>query len=181
MLSNAQVKQAQEQALALLKKANIILSEAEASRIEICDYNLGEYESIGTAIIVYVNTERVCAKELVLLPGQICPEHIHPQLGDYPGKEETFRCRYGEVYLYVPGDPTPNPKGYVPQARKQNFRVWNEQYLLPGDQYTLREQTLHWFQAGPEGAVVSEFSTASFDKADIFTDSDITRITNLDE
>lgn len=25
---------------------------------------------------------------------------------NYPGKEETFRCRYGTVYLYVDGEPT---------------------------------------------------------------------------
>src|SRR6185437_11532858 len=46
--------------------------------------------------------ERCCAKELVLFPGQTCPEHRHPPLGpDKPGKEETFRCRWGTVYLYV--------------------------------------------------------------------------------
>jgi D-lyxose ketol-isomerase len=52
--------------------------------------------------------------------------------------------------------------------------------LRPGDQYTLREQTKHWFQAGPDGAVVSEFSTQSYDDRDIFTDPDITRLSNLD-
>jgi len=46
--------------------------------------------------------------------------------------------------------------------------VWHEIYLRPGEQYTLKEQTRHWFQAGPEGAVISEFSTPSFDEADIF-------------
>lgn len=180
MLNGLQIKKAQEQALALLQKAHIVLSDDEASSIEICDYNLNEYETIGTAIVIYVNTKRVCAKELILLPGQICPEHIHPKLGDYPGKEETFRCRYGEVYLYIPGERTAHPKGKVPAARAQYFGVWNEQHLLPGQQYTLHEQTLHWFQAGPDGAVISEFSTVSYDKADIFTDPDIDRITNLD-
>ena len=29
--------------------------------------------------------------------------------------------------------------------------------------------TLHWFQAGDEGAIVSEFSTRSYDEFDIFT------------
>ncbi len=35
--------------------------------------------------------------------------------------------------------------------------------------------TLHWFQGGPEGAVVSEFSTRSTDEADVFTDPAIRR------
>jgi len=112
---------------------------------------------------------------MMLTPYQICPEHLHPQLGDYQGKEETFRCRWGEVYLYVPGEPTEQPRGRVPEHRKEHFTVWHEIYLRPGEQYTLKEQTRHWFQAGPEGAVVSEFSTPSFDEADIFIDPEIKR------
>jgi hypothetical protein len=37
--------------------------------------------------------------------------------------------------------------------------------------------TLHWFQAGDEGAVVSEFSTESRDDLDVFTDPRIRRDT----
>ena len=33
--------------------------------------------------------------------------------------------------------------------------------------------TLHWFKAGDEGAVVSEFSTKSMDEFDIYTDKRI--------
>ncbi len=46
-------------------------------------------------MLVYVNTDRYCAKELVLYPGQTCPEHRHPPFDGTPGKEETFRCRRG--------------------------------------------------------------------------------------
>lgn len=44
---------------------------------------------------MYVNTEKCCAKELVLFPGQTCPEHRHPEINGEEGKEETFRCRIG--------------------------------------------------------------------------------------
>jgi D-lyxose ketol-isomerase len=54
--------------------------------------------------------------------------------------------------------------------------VWNEVCLKPGDQYTLKPDTPHWFQAGPEGAIVSEFSTRSTDKNDVFTDTRIARL-----
>ncbi len=47
--------------------------------------------------------------------------------------------------------------------------------LRPGEQYTIPPKTLHWFQAGPEGAVVSEFSTASRDELDEFSDPDVRR------
>ena len=47
--------------------------------------------------------------------------------------------------------------------------------LQSGDQYTILPDTLHWFQAGPEGAVVSEFSTESRDELDVFSDPQIVR------
>jgi D-lyxose ketol-isomerase len=40
---------------------------------------------------------------------------------------------------------------------------------------------LHWFQAGDEGAVVSEFSTMSTDELDVFTDVRIRRATVIGE
>jgi D-lyxose ketol-isomerase len=49
--------------------------------------------------------------------------------------------------------------------------------LRPGEQQLVPSNTLHWFQAGPEGAIVSEFSTQSRDDLDVFTDPDIARST----
>jgi D-lyxose ketol-isomerase len=96
-----------------------------------------------------------------------------------PGKQETFRCRAGTVYVYVPGPVTAAPGARPPKGREKNYTVFHEVRLLPGEQYTLQPDTLHWFQAGPEGAVVSEFSTTSTDEADIFTDPEIQRMTKV--
>jgi D-lyxose ketol-isomerase len=54
--------------------------------------------------------------------------------------------------------------------------VFHEIQLNPGDQYTIVPNTLHWFQAGPQGAVISEFSSTSRDDLDIFTDPRIRRV-----
>ena len=144
-----------EQAAKALEDAGIVLTAAERESIDIVDFGLGDFERTGLAILVYVNTERVCAKELVMLPNQLCPEHRHPPVGDDPGKEETFRCRSGSVLLHVDGH--------------------GEVMLRPGDQFTIPPDTLHWFRAGDEGAVVSEFSTRSRDETDVFTDPLIVR------
>lgn len=165
----------QQKAYEYLQRAGIVLTPEERENIEIADLGLGEYERTGLALVTYVNTERVCAKELVLLPGQTCPEHLHPPVDGKPGKEETFRCRWGEVYLYVPGEPTPNPKAKAPAGSEAYYTVWHEIVLKPGDQYTLYPETWHWFQGGPEGAVVSEFSTRSTDENDLFTDPRLKR------
>jgi D-lyxose ketol-isomerase len=85
------------------------------------------------------------------------------------------------VYLYVPGEPTPTPKAKAPPGRESAFTVWHEVVLQPGEQYTLAPQTLHWFQGGDQGAIVSEFSTTSRDEADIFTDPQIKRLPEIQE
>ena len=139
----------------MLANAGIVLADQERTSIEVTDFGLGRLDEIGLQLVVYVNTERVCAKELVLFAGQTCPEHRHPPVDGSPGKEETFRCRTGSVRLWVDGD--------------------GEMTLRPGEQFTIQPDTLHWFRAGDEGAIVSEFSTRSRDDTDVFSDPRIRR------
>lgn len=171
-------EKARQQALEYYEKAHIVLTEEEKNRIEVADFGLKDLEHIGLNLVTFVNTQRCCAKEMVLFPGQTCPEHRHgPVPGlNYEGKEETFRCRYGRVYLYVEGTKTENPKGHIPKGYEAGYTAEHEIVLNAGDQYTLYPDTRHWFQAGPEGAVISEFSTRSLDEFDVFTDPDIKRI-----
>ncbi len=181
-MKRSQVYKAQKKALQLLEKAHIVLNEREKREIEVADFGLNDLDRIGLQLVVYENNERYCAKEIVLLPGQICPEHRHPPQGnDNPGKKETFRCRWGEAYLYVEGEPTVNPKANVPDVHKPYLTVWHEIVLKPGDQYTIPSDTLHWFQAGPQGAIISEFSSTSNDETDIFTDPRVKRIPQIEE
>ena len=147
--------EARERAAAMLVEAGIVLTPHEREQIEIADFGLGRLDEIGLQIVVYVNTDRVCAKELVLFPHQRCPEHRHPPFEREPGKEETFRVRRGVVHLHVEGA--------------------GDIILRAGDQYTIPPNTPHSFEAGDEGAIVSEFSTASRDALDIFTDLRIVR------
>ena len=177
MLSRAQVRQAQERAAGMIAAAGIILTPAEKESIEIVDFGLDDFEHLGTEIVVYVNTERCCAKELVLFPHQTCAEHRHPPFDGTPGKEETFRVRWGVVYLHVEGGAdTPNPLAHPVRAERGVYTSKREIVLHPGEQFTVPPNTKHWFQAGPDGAVVSEFSTRSRDELDVFTDPDIKRM-----
>jgi D-lyxose ketol-isomerase len=180
MIGRQEYERARARAVGYFRKAGIVLTEKEKQAIEVADFGLGDLSRIGLEVLVYVNTARVCAKELVLFPGQTCPEHRHPTRGGVPGKEETFRCRWGKVYLYVPGTPgTPKSEGLEPY--RQHLTAAHEIELNPGDQYTLTPDTLHWFRAGSKGAVVSEFSTTSTDEQDLFTDARIGRFTRVEE
>jgi D-lyxose ketol-isomerase len=175
VLASTELKAARARAAEVLGAAGVVLTPAEVGAIEVADFGLARLEETGLQIVVYVNTERVCAKELVMFPWQLCPEHRHPEVDGQPGKEETFRCRAGTVYIYVEGEPTPDPAARVPADG--TFTVWHEVVLGPGDQYTLMPDTLHWFQAGEHGAIVSEFSTRSTDQFDVFSDPRIQRAT----
>ena len=167
---------AQARAAAMLEEAGIRLAAAERAGIEIAELGLGELETTGLQLVVYENNDRYCAKELVLFPRQTCPEHRHPPVGADPGKMETFRCRRGRVWLYVEGDPTAPLQARVPEKSRDYYTVFHEIELNPGDQHTIPPDTLHWFQAGDEGAVVSEFSSTSRDEFDVFTDPRIRRL-----
>lgn len=175
-LTPQKVAELRQRTAAQLASAGIVLTAQEVPQIEIADCGLGEIETLGLQLITYINTERCCAKELVLFAHQLFPEHRHPPVGTDPGKEETFRCRQGEVYLYVEGPRTLHPRGTPPPERAAYFTVWHEIVLRPGEQYTLTPNIKHWFQAGPHGCIVSEFSTRSTDEHDIFTDPSIRRI-----
>lgn len=159
-----------------LDRVGIVLRTEEWDNIEIADFGLGEFEQQGLGLVTYINTDLYCAKELVLLPGQTCPEHRHPSVSGRTGKMETFRCRSGLVYLYVEGERQSSIRAAVPASSKAYFTVFHEIVLHPGEQFTIPPDTLHWFQSGPDGAVVSEFSSTSRDEADIFSDPRIVRM-----
>ena len=156
MITRDEQRAAQAYAVAELEACGIVLTDAERDGIEVADFGLSRLREQGLIVLVYVNTDRYCAKELVLYPGQTCPEHRHPPFDGTPGKEETFRCRRGLVTLWVDG---------------------RELVLRPGEQFTIPPDTVHSFTAGPDGAVISEFSSTSRDDLDVFTDPEVRRET----
>lgn len=174
-MKHSEVTAARRRARQMLAEAGIALSPVEAANIEVADMGLNRLAQEGLELITYENNDRYCAKELILFPGQTCPEHRHPPIEGEPGKQETFRCRKGVVWLYVEGPASPSIQATVPQQSRAHYTVFHELALHPGEQYTIPPNTLHWFQAGPEGAVVSEFSSRSRDEFDIFTDPNIRR------
>ena len=179
MITKKEAAQRRKHAADMFRTAGIYITPTEQKQIETAEFGLGQFEQTGLAVLVYVNTDRCCAKELAMWPRQTCPEHTHPPVGSDPGKEETFRCRWGKVWLYVAGRKSAKIHCQPPKGREKTYTVWHEIELNPGDQYTISPNTAHWFQAGDKGAVVSEFSTRSTDENDIFADQEIQRITRI--
>lgn len=182
MIKRSKVREYQKRYEHMLDEAGIALTEADRANIEIAELGLGEFEFTGLGLITYENNDRYCAKELIMFPRQTCPEHKHPPVDGQPGKRETFRCRSGKVWLYVEGEPTAAALACEPPTGSEEYyTVQHEIELNPGEQYTIEPDTFHWFQAGDEGAIISEFSTTSRDEYDIFTDPRIERTPEIIE
>lgn len=174
-------EEARIKALAYFDKAHIYLKEEEKQNLEIADMGLDDLETYGIQIHIYVDTDRCSAKEMVLFPYQICPEQRHPPLGDYPGKEETFRIREGELYVYTEGEPVEKSKmkARIPAGKEDTFTVFHEIVLKKGDQYTMLPNVTHWICGGKDGCVVSEFATYNRDDLDIYTDPQVARMNGV--
>lgn len=159
----------------MLAANKIVLTPEEEDNIEITDFGLGNLENEGLQIVVYENNEYYCAKELVLMPNQVCSEHKHPPRGNQPGKMETFRCLFGQVWLFVEGETLNETNRFLKNVDSTFFKAGKLIQLNPGGQYTIQPDTFHWFVSGEEGAIVSEFSMPSDDTTDVFRNPHIVR------
>ena len=100
MLTQSQIRQMQERVTQTLAQAGIVLTPQEQTQIEVVDFGLSELERTGLQLVIYINNDRYCAKELVMTPRQTCAQHRHPPLSKTnPGKQETFRCRWQGLAL----------------------------------------------------------------------------------
>lgn len=165
----------------LMDKAKIVLKNEEIGDIEVITYGMTDNKHIGFQLFTYINEKRYCAKELILFPHQTCLQHKHPPFPGSIGKQETFRVRYGTLYLYVPGVPTENINAIVPDGHAEYMKEAQKEITLKaGDMYTVMPDTWHWFQSGDEGCIVSEFSSFSTDENDIISDPRVVRFPKLE-
>ena len=167
-------KKAREEAAQLIRNAGIPISKAEASRIEVLDFALNHPEIEGAQILPLVSTDRISVKVIALFPLQTEPEHWHPSVDNDPGKEETIRVLSGEVRFYLEGGGQPIADPLPVESRKY-YTVARRVLMNPGDQLTIDPGIKHWFQAGPDGAVVFSFSSVARDALDLFTNPNIVR------
>lgn len=180
MIKRSDYVRAQQQAAGMIRQAGIKLTDAEARKIEVVDFGLGQLEIEGVQVLTFFATERISAKLLVMFPNQTEPEHWHPPVGDDPGKEETIRVISGTLNFYVPGADTLR-QGWVPAGKETCYACRHEIVMRPCDQLTLPPGTKHWFQAPDEGAVFYSFSTCVRDGLDRFSDPAIVRATRIIE
>jgi D-lyxose ketol-isomerase len=159
--------------LDFLKQRGYPVNDIIAKKLFVSDFGLGRFTDAGLGVIVWHGDEKYnySGLDAFLLPGQIIPEHWHEKVRDIPAKMEAWLVRSGEVYAYAEGAPTPNMKAKLADADAANITVKCERTLgvgeIAGISHPLEK---HWMQAGPQGAIFTEFSTYHTGEAVKFTD-----------
>lgn len=177
MMDLKEQKKIREEVIKYFKMAGIFLTDEEKkNKIQIVDYNTGNFYELGLAMVAFVNVQRYCGKFILFFPGQCCAEHRHPDINGKPGKEETFRVLWGTAYAYGPGEPTKNIKAKIPKGREKYFTSRHEVILTPGDQYIVGLNEKHWWQGGPEGVIALEVSSQSRDEYDLTTEENLNTV-----
>ena len=180
MIAEKEYREAQKKALQYFHKAGILITEKESANIEVADFGLGALSETGLELLVYVNTDRVCAKELWASFRTRRVRNIFiPRQETSREKEETFRCRWGKSLSL-----RPRRKNAASQS-EDSERKEREVYRLarnraePGRPIHFASGHAALVSIGCEGCVVFEFSTRRTHEADVFTDPDIQRATKL--
>lgn len=178
MITKKQRKEFGDLAQSMIIKAGIVLTQKEIDSMDVADFGLNHLETEGAQILALADTEYLSIRLIALLPCQTEPEHWHTAVNGKAGKEETVRIISGTLYFYIHGQDTMKA-GRIPLGKDEWYTCRNELVMKPGDQITLKAGTRHWFQAGPEGAVMFCFCSSAVDALDPFTDPNIVRVTKI--
>ena len=176
MISRQDHLMARSEAMKLIARSGLVVTEAEQEAMDTADFGLGRLRIEGAQIISWFDTPRVSARVIALFAGQTEPEHWHVSTTQGPGKEETLRVLFGELFLYLPGEGAVS-HGIIPKGKEEYYTARSERVLAPAQNYTVAPGTKHWFQAGSAGAVILTLSTRAVDDEDLFTDPQIVRRT----
>ncbi len=126
------------------------------------DFNLGIFTEIGMAGIFWVNHLEMnhVGHEIYLLPGQMIPEHAHLATDKAGPKVESWHVRHGWIYVAGIGKESPDANTIIPPSHRDIAKARDIKKLMPGETASLTAATdKHFMIAGPEGAIVSEYST----------------------
>ena len=159
--------------LDFLRQAGYPVNDTIAGKLFVTDFRLGRFTEAGLGVIVWWGDEKYnySGLDAFLLPGQIIPEHWHAKVKGVTAKMEAWLVRHGEIYAYAEGVPTPSPKAKLAPADAAFVTAGCERILQVGDIAGISHPLeKHWMQAGPQGAIFTEFSTYHTGEAVRFTD-----------
>jgi D-lyxose ketol-isomerase len=164
--------------LDLCEKLGCPPSDNLRENLAVSDFALGRFAEVGLGYLIWVNEleANYASIEIVLLPGQMIPEHWHIALDDQnvTPKMESWIVRGGSTYTYGEGEPTQPISVTIPDCQKEFTTVMRETLLRPGEVTGITKPLeKHWQLAGPRGCVLTEVSTYHSGAAVRFNDPKI--------
>lgn len=169
---------AKEIYLEMLRRAHYPIPENPKEKMYAKDWGLGEFTNIGLGGFVWVDSQEhnYCALEMILLPGQMVPEHWHvaDEAAGIGIKMESWHIRWGQTFAYGEGEPTANLAVTPPESQKEFITALHETPLGVGEVAGLTKHLeKHWQQAGPQGCILTEPSNYHSDHCMRYTDPNI--------
>jgi len=162
--------------LAFMKQNGYPVSENLRENMWVSDFGLGNFVEVGMAGMFWVRNQvdNYSALEMIMLPGQMVPQHQHLKTPIAAPKMESWHVRYGSIYTYGEGTPTSPMKAKIPALEAPYVTVKHEKILNVGEVTGItKAYQLHWMEAGSEGAIITEYSTFHDGNAVKFTDPHI--------
>ncbi len=159
--------------LDMLERFHYPIPKRLREELFVTDLGVGDFWNVGIGGIMWCNSQEYgyFSYEIMLLPGQMIPEHWHIESEGGPAKMETWHTRYGMIYTFGEGEPTEPCPVEVPASQKDFITVHHCEPLELGQVRPLnRLSAKHYMIAGPKGAVVTEYASYHDDDALRFTD-----------
>ncbi len=170
-------KNAKEVYFAMMESFNYpIADRLRGDEFWISDFNLNQFMTAGMAGIFWIINmdHKFTGVEMFLLPGQSIPEHWHVATENASAKFESGHVRYGSITLFTEGSPLPDVEDRIPYFQRDIVKARKEQVLNAGDVgFTEKKEERHWFIAGQEGAIITEYASAHDGEGVRFTDPTI--------
>jgi D-lyxose ketol-isomerase len=162
--------------LDFLQRQGYQLSQNLRENMWVSDFGLGNFVEIGMAGMFWINDQKnnYTALEMILLPGQMIPQHKHVKTDIAAPKMESWHIRYGCTHTYGEGEPTTPMAVTIPESQVPYVTVRRETTLRVGEVAGITKPLeLHWQKACASGAIMTEYSTFHDGNAVKFTDPHI--------
>ena len=157
----------------MLERLNYPIPKLFREELFVTDLGVGDFWKVGVGGTMWCNSQEhgYFSFEIMLLPGQMIPEHWHVETEGAPAKMESWHTRYGMIYTFGEGEPTEPCPVEVPASQKDYVTVHHCELLELGQVRPLnRLNAKHYMIAGAEGAVVTEYASYHDGEALRFTD-----------
>jgi D-lyxose ketol-isomerase len=163
------VEKGKDAVMAVMKYHGYPVFPGMREKIWVSDYGTGQFTKLGLAAYLFMNNEddKYMLMDIILLPGQMLPEHWHLDGAKNPAKREGWLVRWGLSHIVGEGEANLGKDVVIPKCHMDGEATTKHEVVAgPGTFVPLAKvYTRHWQFAGPEGAIITEVANVHTDSA----------------